>query len=203
MGSAAARAILIVTLLAIAGCGRSGPPPTTYVLGQPAPAAASVEPLAGRPVVEVRPVLVPDYLDVSDLMVRRTDNVVMPSTTGRWGERLSVGFTHALAQALGRRLPGVTVTTAASGDQTRLQVLVDVETFEPRAGGSVVLVARWRITDGGDRRTLAGERVSLTEPIAGSDDAAMVSAMTRAVDDFANRVAAGVRTSLGPRSPRA
>ena len=57
--------------------------------------------------------------------------------------------------------------------------------------------------DGAGRDTLAGERVSSVRPIAGSGDAAVVAAMTRAVEDFAERVAAGVRrTTPGPRASR-
>jgi uncharacterized lipoprotein YmbA len=62
-------------------------------------------------VVEVKPVLVPDYLNVSDILVRRGENALAPSPTGRWGERLSVGATRALAMGLVRRLPGLVVTS--------------------------------------------------------------------------------------------
>ena len=99
--------------LALAACGMGGPPPVTYVLGTPIVAAERVQPLAGRPVIEVKPVLVPDYLDVSDIMVRQAGNMVTPSPTGRWGERLSVGVTRALADGLAARLPGFVVTTTA------------------------------------------------------------------------------------------
>ena len=189
--------------LALAACGTAAPPPVTYVLGTPAAGAERVEPLTGRPVVEVKPVLVPDYLDVSDILVRKAENTVASSPTGRWGERLSVGITRALAAGLVRRLPGLVVTTTAPAERPERQVLAEVEALEPRDGGSVNLVARWRVLDGAGRDTLAGERVSLVRPIAGSGDAAVVAAMTRAVEDFAERVATGVRrTTPGPRASR-
>src|SRR3546814_6599396 len=84
--------------LALAACGTAGPPPVTYVLGESAIAEHGAEPLAGRPVVEVKPVLVPDYLDVSDILIRGAEHVVVPSLTGRWGERLSVGVKIGRAQ---------------------------------------------------------------------------------------------------------
>ena len=187
---------------ALAACGTAAPP-VTYVLGTPAAGAERVEPLIARPVVEVKPVLVPDYLDVSDILVRKAESTVASSPTGRWGERLSVGITRALAAGLVRRLPGLVVTTTAPAERPKRQVLAEVEALEPRDGGSVNLVARWRVLDGAGRDTLAGERVSLVRPIAGSGDAAVVAAMTRAVEDFAERVAAGVRrTTPGPRASR-
>ena len=173
----------------------------TYVLGTPAAGAAGVEPLTGRPVVEVKPVLVPDYLDVSDILVRQAENIVAPSPTGRWGERLSVGITRTLAAGLVRRLPGFVVTITAPAERPARQVLAEVEAFEPRADGSVVLVARWRVLDGAGRDTLAGER---SRRAADRDfgDAAVAAAMTRAVEGFAERVAAGVRrTTPGSRRP--
>ena len=182
--------------LALAGCGPSGPPPVTYVLGTPAPATASAEPLIGRPVVEVKPVLVPDYLDVSDLLVRQSENAMVPSQTGRWGERLSVGMTRALALELAGRLPGFVVSTNVSAERPVRQVVADVETFQPRSNRSVVLVVRWRVLDGAGRNTLAGERVSLTEQVGGSGDAAAAAAMTRAITDLAQRIAAGIRGTL-------
>ncbi|MGE3481464.1 MAG: membrane integrity-associated transporter subunit PqiC [Gammaproteobacteria bacterium] len=195
--------MLVFLGLGLAGCGSGGPPPTTYVLGSAAPAVDSVEPLDNRPVVEVKPVLVPDYLDVTDILVRGAGNVVVPSTTGRWGERLSVGMTRALARSLAQRLPNVTVIATPPAERPDRQVLVEIETFEPRADGTVVLVGRWRVLDGGGQDTLAGERVSLTERITGPGDAALVAAMSRAVDAFAERIRITVgRTSASRRARR-
>jgi len=179
--------------LVLAGCSSAGPPPATYVLGSSPPAIASTEPLTGRPVIELKRVLVPDYLDVSDIMVRQSANLVAPSPAGRWGERLSVGITRALALDLSRRLPGFVVATTSPGDSSKFQVLVDVEDFGPRADGTVVLLARWRLVDAAGRRTLAGQQVSLTDRAGVTDDAAIAAAMTREVDDLASGVAAGVR----------
>ena len=42
--------------LGLAACGTGGSPPVTYVLGTPPAAQNNVEPLVGRPVLEVKPV---------------------------------------------------------------------------------------------------------------------------------------------------
>lgn len=193
MTRALARAAAAASLaLGFAACRAPGPLPTTYVLGTPSPGVERVEPLLNRPVIEVKQVLVPDYLDTSDLQIRKGPNAVAPSPTGRWGERLSVGITRALAASLTRRLPGYAIAVRSQVERPQRQVLVDVEDFEAPPDGAVVLVARWRVLDGTGRDTLAGERVSLTAPIAGSGDAAIVAAMTAAVEDLAARVAAGI-----------
>jgi uncharacterized protein len=182
--------------LVLTACGTRGPPPMSYVIGPPPVATDSSQPLTARPVVEVKPVLVPDYLDVSDILVRRSENLVAPSLTGRWGERLSVGITRALALDLQQRLPGLVVTRVAPLDRPALQILAEIEAFEPQADGRVVLVARWRLVDPANHVLLEGERVSLTEPSTGTADAALAAGMTRAIDDLATPVAAAVRRAL-------
>ena len=189
--------VLVATALVLVACAAAGPPPVTYVLGTPAAVGEAVEPLAGRPVIEVRPVLVPDYLDVTDILVRGGENVVAASPTGRWGERLSVGVTRALAAGLARRLPDRIVVMTAPADRPASQVLAEVEAFEARPDGMVVLVARWRVTGDADRDARFGERVSLAVASQGTGDAALVAAMTRAVEELAERVAEGLQRS-GP-----
>ena len=188
--------------LVLGACG-SSPAPDLYVLGAaPAPVTAAA-PQAGLPVIEVKPVGVPDYLDTTDLLVRHGEGQMVASQTGRWGERLSAGVTRALAAALATRLPRMAVTASPPVERPARQVLVDTEAFEARADDEVVLVAHWSITDGGPRQTLTSERVSLAEPVAGTGDGAVVAAMTRATEGLATRIAAGLeRTSAAARGPR-
>ena len=175
---------------ALAACA-SGPPPAFYVLGAMPPAATRTVPETGVPVVLVKPVMVPDYLDTTDLVVRDGGEVI-PSRTGRWGERLSVGITRTLAAGLADRLPCMKVTAAQSPERPVRQVLVDVDAFEARTDGLIILTARWSIMDGAGRGPMLAERITLTVPLAGTGDAAIVAAMTRAVSDLADRIAAGV-----------
>lgn len=178
-----------------AACG-SAPPPALYVLGTaPAPVVAAT-PQARLPVVEVKPVGIPDYLDTTDLLVRHDGGQMMPSQTGRWGERLSAGVTRALAAGLAARLSRMAVTATPPIERPARQVLVDLESFEARADGEVVLVARWAVTDGGAHQRLASERVSLTERVAGTGDAAVVAAMTAVTEQFTDRLAYGLDRSF-------
>jgi uncharacterized protein len=192
------RGLLLAGLgVLLAGCGFGGPAPATYVLGDAAPAANNEQPLVGRNVVYVQRVLVPDYLDTTDIQIRQTANELKPSKTGRWGERLSLGVTGAFTRTLGRLLPGDVVTAERPLDPAWRQVLVNVETFEPRTDGSVVLVARWQVTDGSGHGAMAGERVSLTDQTGGTADAAVVAAMSRLVDRLAERVAGALGQPAG------
>jgi uncharacterized protein len=183
----------------LAGCKLAGPPPREYVLGtQPEPTAKSVVE-TGRPLLEVRRVQVPDYLDRTALL-QRHGNQLAPSETSRWGERLSVGMTRALADSLAARLPDMFVTDAQPliGRPSK-RLIIDVLEFEPRADQRVVLVARWNIVDGASPQILSSQQTSLVEAIAGTGDEAVVSAMSRAVEQLAGEMAASLQETSRAR----
>jgi uncharacterized protein len=197
--------LTLAALIVLTGCA-SSPLPRTYVLGTPAEPVAGVHNEAGRPVVELPTVGLPDYLDGSDILVRNGRNELTASATGRWGERLSLGITHALEADLARRLPGDLVThtpvpaQSAQGQSAR-SVLVNIDAFDVRPDGRCVLSARWTIP-GNDRQPAAiiqqGTFVTLAESKAAAEpltDAGIVSAMAAAVDQLADRIAADLRRS--------
>jgi len=200
-GKAPARwgAILVLAVgpIGLCGCGPAAPPQTTYVLGTPAPPVERTEPASGRPAIEVRPIIMPDYLDGSEILVRGAGNVLRPSPTGRWGERLSVGVTRALADDLRRRLPDFVVTTTEPPVLKSCELLMDVESFEQYIDQPVLLIAEWRVLGPASRKALAAERTSITQVVQGSGDAALVAAMSRALEGLADRVAPELQT-LGP-----
>ena len=191
------RVVFASLSLCPAGCGLSGPPPAEYVIGiAPAPARVTT-PLTGRPIIVVKPVQLPDYLDTRELLVRR-GNQVVASESGRWGERLSVGITRALAASLAARLPGLIVTTTPLVEQSARHVLVDVTSFEASDNQEVALVARWSIVDGPGRFTLLSERTALTEPVTSTDDSTVVIAMSRALADLASAIVIGIERTRRP-----
>jgi len=186
--------------LLVAGCA-AGPVPDVYVLGDAPAAASAIRPQSGLPVVDIKPVRIPDYLDTTDLVVR-TDGRVIVSRSGRWGERLSTGITRALVAALGARLPHMVVTSMPQTERPAWQLLLDVAAFEARSDGRVVLVADWTVVDSMGC-TAASARVSLTEPVGHRGDAAIVAAMTRGVDALASDIAGAIdRASAKTRGAR-
>lgn len=192
------RKAIAVALLVAALSGCAGPAKREYVLGV---ARVSEEVLAVQtalPVVQVERVQLPDYLDTRDIVTKR-DREVVPSETGRWAERLSVGTTRALAASLGAQVKSAVVTSAQPIDPPFLRVVVDVVTFEAAEEGGVVLAARWTITDGTGQRSLASEQATVTEPVSGARDGAVVAAMSLALEKLANRISAGIEPNLDRR----
>ena len=202
--SRAAMAVLVPAGLMLAACGTAGPPPKTYVLGAAPTMEAAADPLVGRPVIEVQRVLLTDYLDTTDILVRGPANLVEPSRTGRWRERLSVGVAHALATALSRRLPNAVIATTTPPETAACELQLDVEAFEADASRRVAFVGQWRVLGAASHNTLAGERVSFSEPVDGAGDEPVVAVMSRMIGDLGERIATAIR-GLGPTctgSPR-
>ena len=192
------RKVVAVALVAAALSGCAGPAKREYVLGAAGASENASAVQTALPVVQVERVQLPDYLDTRDILTRR-DHQIVPSETGRWAERLSVGATRALAASLGAHLKGVVVTSAQPVDPPALRVVIDVTTFGSTADGQVVLAARWTVTDGTGQRSLAAEQASFTEPVSGAPDGAVVAAMSLALEKLANRISAGIEPNLGQR----
>jgi uncharacterized lipoprotein YmbA len=175
----------------LAGCA-SRPPQNVFVLGATTAVAPGVRDDTGRRVIEVKPVLIPDHLDTTDILLRTGSNELTASPTGIWGERLSIGITQALTSALARRVPSASVVDNPPATRPALQVLVDITALEVRPGGDCVLTARWTIlrsrSDAGLRQATASAQGSfVTHAEAG--DAGVVAAINAAIDQLADQVA--------------
>ena len=194
-----ARGFVVVALLAggLAGCGPGAPLPQTYVL--PDPAAADPPPVSqvSMPIIVVRPVGVPDYLDSNDIVARGADGLIVARQSARWGERLSVGLTRAVIERLAARFPQCLVTTSPPMRQPRWRVRVEVEALDIGAEGPAMLTARWNIADGATGNIVAAERLTLSTPGDLRSDAATVAAIGRDVDQLVERIADALAPAIG------
>ena len=188
---AALLAVLCGSPFFLLACARSGPPATQYILGTAPAAATATNALKGRPAIEVMSVRIPDYLDTRDIVVR-SDNRLLPSSSGQWGERLSIGMTRALASSLAARLPNMSVVTMRPIEPPVRQVIVDVTAFEARPDQKAVLIARWTVADRLGHATLLAQETVLVESSPSMEDKDLVTAMSRVVDDLASQIAAGI-----------
>ncbi len=185
----------LLLILLLAGC-TTWPDQQIYVLGAPGEPAAGVRDDTGRRVIEVKRVLVPDYLDSTDITLRTGANELTPSRTGVWGERLSIGITQALAGALARRVPSAVVVARPPVARPAVQVLVDVSGLRATAGGEAVLTAHWtvlRLSGAAAPRTATSAQGSFLAHGEGSGDAAVVAAIGSVIDQLADRIAVSVQ----------
>jgi uncharacterized lipoprotein YmbA len=156
--------------------------------------------VAERPVIQLQRVLIPDDLDTPDILLRVGAHEIHESATGRFGERLSLGITHALRSDLASRLPLYTIVLAQSAERPVRQILVNVDAFDVWPTGRCVLVADWTILDADRKALLSADRGTLTAAAAGVNpgDGAIVTAMADAVRQLADRIASSAE-ALPPR----
>jgi uncharacterized protein len=169
-----------------------------YSLDGPVPTQAGA--VAERPVMQLQRVLIPDYLDTPDILLRVGPHEIRESATGRFAERLSLGITHALRSDLASRLPLYTIVLAQSAERPVRQILVNVDAFDVSPTGRCVLVADWTILDADRKALLSADRGTFTTAAAGVNpgDGAIVTAMADAVRQLADRIASTAE-ALPPR----
>jgi uncharacterized protein len=205
------RLLNLTASIGLAGCAVSDPT-QFYTLGQAAassPTAKSVERKASAstswsrvaatgPVgIGVGPVILPSYLDRSQIVIRTGADRVELSMFYRWAEPLADGIARTLAEEIGARIPTDRIVTfpwpGVVARVIQYQVFVAVLRFDGRPGGEVTLDTRWRIL-GRDSDELAFRRTTVIEAAAGRGYEPMVAAMARAVVTLGQEIAAEIRT---------
>jgi uncharacterized lipoprotein YmbA len=185
---------LAAAALLLSGCG-TFPLPRTYILGDIDRSTPGVVDESRLTHIELKTVAVPDYLDTTDIVRRGASNEVTTSSTGQWGERLSLGITRALALDLARRLPHTVIESRSEYEPSR-RLFVDVERFEIGQDGRCTLTARWSVTASGAKDQPNGEQGTFIETLTAKTDAADASAMTAAIDQLAGQITLTLQASL-------
>jgi uncharacterized lipoprotein YmbA len=176
------RALIPIAALLLASC--ASPNPSLYTLeAPPGPVHRS-----GPRVIELRSIGLARYLERSQI-VRSSENfrlVLLPNDW--WGEPLDAMIGRTLARALAQRLAGSTVylETGAISATPDATVQVDVQRLDQDAGGSVRLTAQFAIL----RRATGTQSVTLQVPTRGASTSDLVAAMSEAIGQLADRIAA-------------
>lgn len=122
-----------------------------------------------------------------------------------WAESVSNAFSRALLYRTGARLGTTHAIAFPWYSTTRVdwKVPVDVLRFEATEDGKAMLVARWSVESTANG-SVSGATESSFEETAGTDPGAIVDAMSRCIDRFAETIAAavaGAADSATSRSP--
>jgi uncharacterized lipoprotein YmbA len=88
---------LVALISTAAGCLSHREYRHIYSLDSAHDASMQVGAVAERPVMQLQRVLIPDYLDTTDILLRVGAHEIHESAAGRFGERLSLGVTHPCA----------------------------------------------------------------------------------------------------------
>jgi uncharacterized protein len=185
----------IMTLLVVGACGTSTPT-NYYTLATRAP-SATVDAAAATPaVVAVGPVLLPDYVDRSQIVFRETDYRLRLEGNDLWAAPLADMVPRILVDNLSLRLPesrvvGFPQVTGPSFDH---RLAIDIGRFDVDADGTATIAARWQVYAAGSPRALVVSE-SVSERRSGEPGvAAAVAALSASLADLSDRMAEALRT---------
>lgn len=197
------RPFLIASLaLALAAC--TGQPSNFFVLS----ADTSTQPVQGSQTTQrngvsvgIGPITLPEYLDRTEIVTREGPTSLQINNTNRWGGSLTDNFQVVLGEALSQQLgtDRIHYFPWTTSDTLRYQVTVQVNTFEARSDGLVVLNARWTVLNPSTDSVIRMGRSVLTEQLPqtadGSPDFSAIStAMSKVVTDLGTEIArSGIR----------
>lgn len=206
----------LATFISVAGCAVTDPT-LFYALGQTATSSSTAKSAESRvaasgsrgrvggvePVgIGVGPVIMPGYLDRTQIVTRSGPDRVKLATFHRWAEPLESGIARLLADEISARVPTDRIVMfpwpGIVARAIQYQVVVAVDRFDGSLDGNVTLDTRWRIL-GKNGDELAFSRSTITETVVGSGYDSMVAAMSRTLVALGQEIATEIRAS--PRSP--
>jgi uncharacterized lipoprotein YmbA len=193
-------------LIALAGCGVTGPSPKTnfYMLSveaEPARSENAAARPAGAPVrVSVSRVAIPGIVDRPQIVARVASNNVEIFDFHRWAEPLQEAIPRVIAGDLSAQLgSGYSVAAGVMpGLPPDLRISVDVQRFEAVMGTGVTVDALWSVRPAtGEART---GRSVIEERVPEGGHAGIAAAYSRALASVAREIAAVVAATPISRS---
>jgi hypothetical protein len=184
-------AVLTILLLGLTACGTTARKefylltPTASVTA----AASTQKPL----LISVGPVTLPEYLDRSQIITRRSESELDLADGHRWAEPLQENFTRVLAEDL-RALSGngrVIIHPNRESTAADYRVTVEVARFDADAQGQVTLIAVWTIHDGGKTRVVHSRRAEYRRE-SGSGYPALVTALSETIGQLSEDIFAAI-----------
>lgn len=176
----------LLLLLAALPAGCASPDPALYVLA-PMPGVVKS---GGPRTVELREIGLARYLERSQI-VRSSESYRLDVLNNEWwGEPLGAMISRVLVQELTQRLPGSTVfpETGAITADAAVTVAVNIQRLDANSTGAVVLMAQVEVRG----RSAATRTVRLAVTPTATGTAALVEAMSRALAQLADTIAAMV-----------
>lgn len=168
----------------------SAPPLKLYTLAGPSVSAGShtqgaVQP--GTPVLEIRRVSLPDYLDGQDL-ITRDGSSLSRSPDGRWAERLSDGITDYLTAQIGAARPDLFVTREAPLTTSSSRLRISITRLDLPVSGPATLDATWSLVPANEKQEIQTWRESVSVSEAVQTDLATVHVTDELIAGLGQRI---------------
>ena len=179
-----------------------GPRPdvsTFYVLSAMASPAAQVSPLGVT--LGVGPVVIPGYLDRSELVTRLSEHQLALSPIARWAEPLEVGVVRVLHENLTQLLQPDEIVGYPwyVSQEVTYGIAIEFTRLEADSSGAVEIDAAWTIGSGDHDEVFDRGRATFRGPGGGATTEASVASLSRAFEELATRISAQLRDLHGAR----
>ncbi|GAN59436.1 hypothetical protein ACI01nite_20230 [Acetobacter cibinongensis] len=172
----------------LSGC--AAPPLRLYTLGMPSDQNTQQQPprlSAHATTVQISRVVLPDYLDTQDIVIRNGEEIVR-SPKSRWATRLSLGITDLITNEISLSHPTALITDQPLADTPTLRVQINISRFDVDTDGQAVLDANWAIMPQDPNQPLIRNRAHLTQTGPLTSDADMAALMRKLVITLADNV---------------
>lgn len=137
------RIFFITLLLCLTGCTAVTPltPKVTYYLLDEVPLTAP-QPPTGQAIIQVTAITVPEYLNRSNLVMRKANQEMSFANYHSWADSLPAAMQRVVVQALNQNTTNISYSRyCATANCPRLQIAVDH--FYPTESGDVVLAGSY------------------------------------------------------------
>ena len=179
------RRVLIVACLLVTGCGFLKRTPNTFYTLDTVPGTGARATMAGTP-VGIDGVELPPGLDRREVTARDANNKLDVRGHHQWASPLEDMVVHTLSFDLASRLPeGMVVLPGQAKPRAMRSLFVTFEDLAPGPDRVFVLDARWTMGE-----LVRHERI--TVPLQSKESAAIVTAMSQALGQLADRIAAAL-----------
>ena len=178
---------LAVTGFLLSGC--SSAPLRFYTLGAPAIEGASLPLRANTPVLTVDPVLIPDYLDNQDMIIRK-GGLLDRSPNSRWASRLSRGITDLMTAQLSQAKPSIFITSHPSTATPATRLSVVITRLDITSEGHGTLEADWSFIPSEEQKPIVRHRAVFSTQGQSTTDAGNAALTHSLVEQLSTAISA-------------
>jgi len=182
--------VFLAVVLLLAGCARTAPV-RYYQLTALEAARNTSAAEAGKMVIGIGPVLLPEYLDRPQIVTRLSANRLQLADSHRWAEPLSENIPRVLGGNLSTLLGTDRILRHPwpSSRTPDYQLIVEVLHFENENDGAARLVVRWSVKGQDGGIVLPERRSSYRLPATSQDQEGLVVALNEALGSFCREIA--------------
>ena len=193
---------IIFLSLALAGClGGQSAPTYFYMLSPLSPSQAATSPAIEEVsvLIGLERVVVPEYLNRSEIVVNLDNTVYQLAEFDQWAEPMTDNLTRVLAENLTNLLHdhAIDVFLAMESSITldyRLEV--DVLRLDGNLGAHVTLVVQWALLEAEEDDLILIRRSQYQEPAADNTFKGLVLAKSRTLEKLSRDIAAAIKKKL-------